>query len=382
MRISYVYDIDAPGRQAAPIQILQTCRAIRALGVPVTVYGGTSGPRDSDRLMAYYGVSPIEGFSVLPIGGRRLTRVLGEADGDRHCVVTRGEPGLALADRLRKAGPVPNRLLIYEAHRLCHTEVGRRRTGRLQERLPGASGRLKTSERRAVEGADALVCLSEGVREALATEFRVACPTLILPSGTTVPPDGRPPEATGDRDIDVLYAGKIEPRKGVDVLVEAMAELPGRRLWIVGGGAEEVTWLARLAEGLGVADRVVLTGHVEPPRVAGFLARARVGVCPLPIGLSAISERFTSPLKILELMAAGVPVVASDLPSTRELLEPDRTALLVEPGNPRALAHGIRRVLEDRSLADRLGRAASERVVEYSWQNRARKLVEFLGSLA
>ena len=290
-----------------------------------------------------------------------------------------GEPGLIVARRLRRRGP--NLRFVYEAHRLCHTEVAGRRDRWLSvDRIPGAAHRLRAAERRAIEEADGLIALTGGVRAAVAACFQVRCPTLVLPSGTTWP--AAEPPAASDRDIDVLYAGKLELRKGVFDLVAAMAHLPGRRLWVVGGSAAEVAALIACAEAHGVADQVEAVGFVEPTRIVDFLRRARVGVCPLPAGVSVISESFTSPLKILEMLAHGVPVVASDLPSTRAILEPERTALLVEPNRPEALAGAIRRLLDDPPLADRLRRDGRALAREYSWDRRAERLLAFLRSIA
>ena len=249
-----------------------------------------------------------------------------------------------------------------------------------RDRIPGAVARLRNAERQAVEGADGLIALTDGVREAIASCFRVVCPTLILPSGTSYPPDE--PPGSEERDIDILYAGKIERRKGVFHLVEAMTHLPGRRLWILGGSGDEVAALRSHAQASGVVDQVEAVGFVKPTQIAGFLRRARVGVCPLPSGVSAISESFTSPLKILEMLAHGVPVVACDLPSTRTILEPDRSALLVEPNRPEALAGAIGRLLDDARLADRLRRNGRVLAKDYSWGRRADRLLKFLQGIA
>jgi len=94
-----------------------------------------------------------------------------------------------------------------------------------------------------------------------------------------------------------------------------------------------------------------------------------------------ISASFTSPLKLFEYMAAGVPIVASDLPSTREILTPEVNAVLVPPNNPQALAAGIQRVLEDRDLANRIAQNALEDVMQFSWKKRAEKIIIFLHAI-
>jgi len=121
-----------------------------------------------------------------------------------------------------------------------------------------------------------------------------------------------------------------------------------------------------------VAARVTFTGLVEPPQVRAWLARANVLVLPNPA--SAISSRFTSPLKLFEYMAAQRPIVASDLPALREVLSPDENAVLVTPGSAPALAAGIRRVLDDPALATRVASRALATVADFSWDRRADRL--------
>jgi glycosyltransferase involved in cell wall biosynthesis len=83
-------------------------------------------------------------------------------------------------------------------------------------------------------------------------------------------------------------------------------------------------------------------------------------------------------LKLFEYMAAGKPIVASDLPAFREVLRDNEHACLIEPGKPDALARGIRRVLEDMALAERIARNAFEQAPAYSWARRAERIEELL----
>jgi glycosyltransferase involved in cell wall biosynthesis len=91
-----------------------------------------------------------------------------------------------------------------------------------------------------------------------------------------------------------------------------------------------------------------------------------------------MTERHTSPLKAFEAMAAGRAIVASDLPSTREVLRHGETAWLVAPGDPSALAEGLRRLLEDRPLATALARTAHASARAFAWPARGRALVDVL----
>jgi glycosyltransferase involved in cell wall biosynthesis len=162
------------------------------------------------------------------------------------------------------------------------------------------------------------------------------------------------------------------------VLLEALALVPDAHGLVVGGHAAEpdLARLKELAVRLGIADRVTFTGIVEPARVPALLRQARVLALPNPE--SAISSRFTSPLKLFEYMAAGRAIVASDLPAIREILHHGIDALLVTPGSAEALAGGIRLLLGDPVLATRLACAAAAAAPEYSWARRAERLEALL----
>jgi glycosyltransferase involved in cell wall biosynthesis len=172
----------------------------------------------------------------------------------------------------------------------------------------------------------------------------------------------------------VAYAGHLYAWKGVDVLLEAIALVPAVRGLIVGGHEAEpdLGRVRGLAERLGIAARVTFTGLVAPGHVPDLLRTATILALPNPA--SAISNRFTSPLKLFEYMAAGRAIVASDLPSVREVLHDGVDALLVPPGDAVALAGAIRRLVAEPALAEQLGRRAAEAAPRYSWSRRAERL--------
>lgn len=391
MQLSYFYDTPLPGRLAAPIQILSTCRALAEQGIRTTVYSGPIAGGSVEAALAHYGLTPHPNLAVVPLfDGRRLQRALrhvlaSASQKERHVILSRGEQGIELFARLRALPRAPHERHIYEAHRTCFGEVQNWSQPRLpllrQRRIAWRTAHVRERERRAVEGADGVLCLTEGVRTALAKSFALRAPVLILPSGTAPPPASVPAVDHDARDLDILYAGKLKRRKGVYDLVDALRFLPGRRLWLLGGDGVERERVRQFACEQGVSERVELVGHVPPAQVRGWYMRARVGVCPLPLGESEIAESFTSPLKLLEMMACGTPIVATDLPSVRALLTHERTALLVEPSSPVLLARGIQSLLDCAARAAPLARAARLDVEAYTWATRARRLCAYLDGL-
>jgi glycosyltransferase involved in cell wall biosynthesis len=116
----------------------------------------------------------------------------------------------------------------------------------------------------------------------------------------------------------IVYTGQLFEEKGVDVLVRAAALLNNVSVLIVGGDAANKDRLRRLRQEIG-ADNVILLDYVPPTQVILYLTAASVLVLPHSAKVSE-SAKYTCPLKLFEYMAAGVPVVASDLPSIREVV--------------------------------------------------------------
>jgi phosphatidylinositol alpha-mannosyltransferase len=184
----------------------------------------------------------------------------------------------------------------------------------------------------------------------------------VIPNGADVdlfagatPADGLP----GGRRI--LFVNRLEPRKGFRVAVEAFGILAADRpdaVLVVAGDGEERTAAADLpAE---IRRRVVMLGNVAHDELPPYHA-----ACEVFAGSARRNESFG--IVLVEAMAAGLPVVASDIPGYREVVRDGVEGLLVPPSDPVALAAALREVLDDPALAARLGAAGRERARSYSW---------------
>jgi len=169
------------------------------------------------------------------------------------------------------------------------------------------------------------------------------------------------PAPTGEL---VLSVGNLDPAKGFDLMLHATALLrrqrPGLRYRIVGEGPERGR-LEALIGALGVAEAVTLAGALRGDALVEAYRQASVFV--VPSRLLSNGGRDGLPNVLLEAMASGVPAVGSSVAAIPEAIEHERTGLLVPPEDPRALAAAIGRLLDDRTLAERLTRAARERVL-------------------
>jgi len=162
----------------------------------------------------------------------------------------------------------------------------------------------------------------------------------------------------------IVSVGRLVPKKGMDVLVRAIAQLAGQGMPvlcdIIGEGPERRRLEAMTGE-LGVESLVRLRGALAPPDARRALAKA--DVVALACVRSPNGDMDGIPVALMEGMAAGRPVVSTTISGIPELITDGDSGLLVEPGDPGSLAAAIRRLLEEPSLAARLA-AAGARVVE------------------
>jgi len=165
----------------------------------------------------------------------------------------------------------------------------------------------------------------------------------------------------------VLAVGTLEPRKGHELLLRAFAaaRLDGVKLVCAGPTAGRSEELHRLSRELGIADRLTILGHVSDRTLAGLYRDATVLCMP------SFGEGFGLP--VLEAMAAGLPVVASDLPAVREVS--NGAAELFGPGDAAALTAALQSVLADPKLRDRLRRQGLERASSFTWEATAEATV-------
>jgi glycogen(starch) synthase len=198
-------------------------------------------------------------------------------------------------------------------------------------------------------GAASYVFVSEFTRaRALGLDHRIPPErTSVAQSG--IHPDFLDAAPAHDWGWRLLYVGRLDPRKGVDTAVEALARLPAQaRLELIGGwDAREEARLRAMAGDLGVGDRVEFAGHRDRPEIAAAYARCDVAVFPV---------RWDEPwgLVPLEAMGIGRPVVATGRGGSAEYLRDGENCLLFAAGDADALAAAIRRLEADPALRERL----------------------------
>jgi glycosyltransferase involved in cell wall biosynthesis len=425
--VLYFADTRFPIERANGVQTMATCWALAERGHAVTlVVRPDTAPLPRDPF-EFYGWPANPRLDVVPVptsrGPRRrriryLLDALRRSRAQPDSVVYTRDLGLAAFLLQLPADRRPR--LVYESHGVATTvsEEMPRLLGK-PELAPSARKlrRLDRQERRVWARAPAYVTITRALADDLAGRYGPRPNLFVVPDGAgsgrawrkpgltpESPPaypsadspaslrqepgvrpglrQARPDPSVTGVSIIAAYAGHLYPWKGVDVFVRALALAPDVRGLIVGGhpGETDRARVESLARELGLGGRLTITGLVPPHEVRQRLAVADVLV--LPNTLSAISERYTSPLKLFEYLTLGRPIVASDLPAVREILTDGVTALLSPPGDAHALAAALERLAGDAALARALGEAAAALADEYTWERRAARLEPALAAAA
>lgn len=235
--------------------------------------------------------------------------------------------------------------------------------------------------RRCFADASVIVAVSSGVADYLDGFDEARGKVHVVPNG--VNPDRffiraqRPMAASSE--ITVGFVGTLKPWHGVDQLLQAFADLhrrfPQTRLLLVGDGPEADRLKDRVADAR-LEAAVEFSGAVAPDQVPLQLARMDVGVAPYP----NLDDFYFSPLKIYEYMAAGLPVVASEIGQIPEIVVHGQTGLLYPADDIQALADALATLIQDRSLAARLGSHARETSLQnHSWDSRVEQILMCAG---
>ncbi len=374
LAIHYVASVRIPSERANAYQILVQCDALAAAGHHVTLVApkraNSFALRDAD-IAAHYGLRAaprlvrlftLDWIDAVPPRFQRVPFLIQSATFAfsvkrwlaRHpadVVYTRDQYSLAL---LARSG-VP---LVYEAHDLPRNPTARRA---LVRALGASLG---------------IIAITHGLADDLAELGVERSRIEVLPDGfdprrfAAMPTraDARSRLGIAQDARLVVYAGQFFAWKGVDTLVDAAARAPSLSVLLVGGRPDDRARIEARVRSTGAA-HVRLHPPVEPSMVPQFLAAADVLVIPNS-AKEPISARYTSPLKLFEALAAGRAVVASDLPSLREVLHEDN-AVLVRPDDPEALARGLERAMQDVEGSSRRAERGRQDVQQWTWDARA-----------
>lgn len=375
MKIFYLANVRLPTEKAHGLQIMKTCEALANAGAEVVLCIPSGRNKTDADPFVYYDVKKVftirKVFALNLLGmrpaklgfvlsqlsfGAGVSRVYMHED---DVVYSRDEYSLYPLSFYKKN-------IYFEAH----------------------DGRSNVFMRRIAGHATGIVGITKGCTDFYAERG-------VSPSRLAVAPDAVELgqfEAKND-PLSLRNSLKLPPKgpiitysgslglyswKGVDVLLESLKNVPIREahFMIVGGNPREIEDLKKQYPD----PRIIFVGRVAPHKVPDYLLASDILVLPNKSG-DSMSEKFTSPMKLFEYMAAGKPIISSDLPSMREVLN-GKNALFVTPNDPNALGAAIEKLVKDDGLARSLAIQAKNDSKNYSWEKRAEKILSFIQKTA
>jgi glycosyltransferase involved in cell wall biosynthesis len=227
----------------------------------------------------------------------------------------------------------------------------------------GITGILKTVSVPAWEAADALVANSSGLRD-IARAVAPLAKVEVIPNGVDARRFTPPQVPRAEGPIRILFVGRLEPYKGVDTLLNALAALKQQAtkpfsLRIAGDGSLKAQLIAD-AQRMELGDSVEFMGWISADQIPQVYQSSDIFVLP------SVVEGM--PNGVLESMSTGLPSIASRVPGTEELITDGETGITFNPGDVESMTAALKSLIEDDEARARMGNAARMAAIERSWE--------------
>lgn len=241
--------------------------------------------------------------------------------------------------------------------------------------------KIKEQEIATLHLSDSIICPSNVTRDYIASLGLSRKLVTVIPNGVS-PSDFSPsPLPNRENRIPVLfYIGTLADWQGLDIVIKALPKILEQqavRLQIVGRGrSRQRKLLAKQIRKLGIEEHVSVQPAVPHHEIPALISSADICVAPLGLNDRNVTQG-ACPIKVLEYMAAGRPLLASNIPIVRELVREDVDALLFSPSDSDDLARQTLALLNDFELSKRLAQSASERALtKFTWHESQKKLIK------
>jgi glycosyltransferase involved in cell wall biosynthesis len=365
MKLHYIANVRLPTEKAHGVQIMKTCEAFVRSGATVELVVPARHTPIKEDAFTYYEVENIFSIRKLPVLDLIFLGRVG------FWIESISFALFALLYSLSKQGVIYSRdeLPLYLISFFKKNIVWESHTGR-----------YNFLARRLLRVCSQVVVISDGLKRLYESKGRHT-KIVVAPDGIELAAFAHPESAATARTrlglpIDqkiALYIGRLDGWKGTDTLLNTAQYLSGTiRVVIIGGEEAQVKKLRAKYP------QVIFVGFRPYRELADNQAAADVLVLP-NTGKDEISAQFTSPMKLFSYMAAGKPIIASDLPSLREVLN-EQSAFFATPDDPMSFARAIEQAIGDQGAASRVAEKAHADVASYTWEERTKKILAAINS--
>ena len=377
MKILYIVNVKSPAERAYSYQIAKTCESLAESGADLELIVPDIPTINNKDIFQFYCLKKIFRYKRINVCSKFLSlfkneRLIGYCQSlifilyaflkkidKKNTIIYTRSPIIGFLFAVRKY------ITVFEAH-----------GWKKEEKAWAYRAMIKDSHR--------IISNSEGTKQVFIENGALPEKILSIPNGVDLEKfniniskfEAREKvNLPKDKKI-VLYSGSFFTYrwKGVDILLRAAKRLPESILVVlVGGKRIEVEKIKKEWN----LENVMLFEYQSINLLPYFLKSADVLILPNKKN-DVISEKYTSPLKLVEYMASKRPIIASDLVSIRHIID-ENSALLIEPENPEILANSIQKLLEfDKYKINEITNNAYKKVLNYSWKNRAEKILKFI----
>jgi glycosyltransferase involved in cell wall biosynthesis len=369
-RLLYVHTAPVPSKAANSIQVVKTCQALADRGIEVALFcPGDVGANLERSIVTAYGLDRV-GFRAQAV--RRWPVPGGELLMGVRSIISAKRPTLLYTRSVSVAFAAAS-LGLSVALELHDAQTWR-------PALATRFAQLTRSQR-----LRRVVVISQRLADFMTANFPDLAGRVTVAHDASDPVSNPPPApAVIHRNAECLnvgYVGHLYPGKGMEMIAALAPRLSSVTFHVVGGTDVDLArWRGRLSQ----ARNVFFYGHQPHQMTPQFIQAFDVLVAPYSKNVQGVGgggnlADWMSPLKIFEYMAAGRPIVSSDLPVLREVLTDGVNALLAEPDNVDSWAEALTTLARDRKLRARLGaRAQTDFLAGYTWEHRARTIADSL----
>ncbi len=379
MKIIYIANSRIPTTKAHGFQIMKMCEAFSNAGINVELWLPKRFNTIKELPFNYYGIKPIFNVKKIPVIDLiPLSRFLG--------------PFANLIESLSFAAFVMLQLpkdnyLVYSRDQFTLWFLSFSKISFIYEvhSFPGKPGFYK----RIWRNAHKIIAITNGLKNLIIKQGISSEKILVAPDAVDLAMFNAINEDKEELKIELGLSGKdsfligyigkfktLGMEKGISTMIEALPLLDkDTKMVFVGGEESEIKDYKALANRFNVLLQCIFIGHQPYIKAVKYIKAMDTLVIPFPN--EPHYAFYASPLKLFEYMASGRPIIASDLPALREVLN-DKNALFFKPGDASDLARAIKMLKDSQMLGYHLSQQALADVKEYTWENRAQRILDFI----